>query len=231
MFTELILDKLGFFYDDIAKKKHGDCPEITYGYLIDTIIADNNQHSARSLFPIGEQTFNRLTKKVFPGVKLNGGCQTWFFYLLSLIEHKKCGRCDAIKPFSEYSLDKNNSSLGLASICKECKSIEQQGQYTKYKEAHDKSNAKLKQVKAERNRKYKGERSLRTPPWSETEEIEKFYANCKEGYQVDHELPLKGELVSGLHVVANLQYLAEKDNLSKGNKIDLDAYNKKYFNS
>lgn len=229
MVVDLILNKLNVKYEDVAKKKHGKCPEITYGHLISTIISDNNQHAASSLFPIGVQTFNRLTKKVFPGVRLNGGCQTWFFYLLSLINHKKCGSCNTIKLFTDFNLHKNNSTLGLASICKDCRSEAQQGQYVRYIDSHNKSNTKLKEIKAERNRRYKGERSLRIPSWSETSEIELFYRNCPEGYQVDHELPLKGELVSGLHVLANLQYLPKKENLSKNNKIDLDFYNKKYY--
>ncbi len=65
MFTELVLDKLGIFYDDIAKKKHGSAREFSYGEIIDRILS-NHSCSAYTLFPeIGEQTFFRMMKKAF----------------------------------------------------------------------------------------------------------------------------------------------------------------------
>lgn len=59
-----------------------------------------------------------------------------------------------------------------------------------------------------------------TPSWSETEEIRLFYAECPDGYHVDHIIPLNHPKVCGLHVLANLQYLPARENLSKGNKWD-----------
>ncbi len=60
----------------------------------------------------------------------------------------------------------------------------------------------------------------RTPSWADIEAIKKFYDACPSGYQVDHIIPLRGKNVSGLHVLENLQYLTEKENLSKSNKFD-----------
>lgn len=60
----------------------------------------------------------------------------------------------------------------------------------------------------------------RTPAWSETVEIEKFYANCHKGTHVDHIIPLQGKLVSGLHCLANLQYLTAEENKIKKNNFD-----------
>ena len=100
MFTDLILDKLGFFYEDIAKKKHGDSSDISYGELIDTILNDNGNTAAHKLFPIGMQTFNRMMRKMFPNIRLNGGTQTWYFYLLSIIDYKKCSYCNNIRHFN-----------------------------------------------------------------------------------------------------------------------------------
>jgi 5-methylcytosine-specific restriction endonuclease McrA len=56
------------------------------------------------------------------------------------------------------------------------------------------------------------------PLWSETEEIREFYKNCPEGHHVDHIIPLKGKIVSGLHVISNLQYLTAEENMKKGNR-------------
>lgn len=226
MFTELILDKLGVLYNDLAKKKHGNSPAISYGELVDRILADKGTKAGKDTFSeLGEQTFNRMIRKVFPDVRLNGGTQTWFFYLLSFIEHKYCGSCDTIKPFSSFNKDKNNSSLGLQSMCKSCRSIEQQGQYTTYYASHQKSYDKNYGKIRERQNAYKGERSLRIPSWSQKDLIEEFYNNCPEGYQVDHIIPLKGINVSGLHVIENLQYLTAEENLRKSNKYEIPQHN------
>jgi hypothetical protein len=62
------------------------------------------------------------------------------------------------------------------------------------------------------------DRDLRIPRWANLPLIEKFYAGCPPGFVVDHIIPLKGKLVSGLHVLSNLQYLTRKENSVKSNK-------------
>ena len=69
-----------------------------------------------------------------------------------------------------------------------------------------------------KNNSRKRGRKLRTPPWANLFKIEEIYRNRPEGYHVDHIIPLHGELVSGLHVESNLQYLSEAENLAKSNK-------------
>jgi hypothetical protein len=64
----------------------------------------------------------------------------------------------------------------------------------------------------------------RTPKWANIDDITEFYANCPKGMHVDHTIPLQGELVSGLHCLANLQYLPAAENFSKGNNFDPNTF-------
>ena len=64
------------------------------------------------------------------------------------------------------------------------------------------------------------ERALRIVKWGQRG-INQFYVNKPKGCEVDHYIPLRGDKVSGLHVIWNLQYLFIKDNREKSNKVDL----------
>ena len=67
-------------------------------------------------------------------------------------------------------------------------------------------------------RKYVADKGRRTPVWADLQAIVQFYKSCPPGHHVDHVLPLRGKLVSGLHVVQNLQYLPAKENMRKNNR-------------
>lgn len=58
----------------------------------------------------------------------------------------------------------------------------------------------------------------RTPVWADLDAIREFYKNCPEDYEVDHNAPLQGKLISGLHVLENLQYLHKDIHKYKINK-------------
>jgi len=59
----------------------------------------------------------------------------------------------------------------------------------------------------------------RTPAWADRAKIDAIYAEARsKGLTVDHIIPLRGKLVSGLHVHNNLQLSPASVNFSKGNK-------------
>ena len=65
-----------------------------------------------------------------------------------------------------------------------------------------------------------------TPKWANLDKIRSIYLECqlitmKTGieHHVDHIIPLKGKLVSGLHVETNLRIITASENCKKSNKI------------
>lgn len=88
---------------------------------------------------------------------------------------------------------------------------------------HERRNGRLRrqrhpQAKNADNRARQLAKIQRTPSWADLVAIKQFYKNCPVGYVVDHVIPLRGQNVSGLHVLSNLQYLTPEENLAKGNR-------------
>jgi excisionase family DNA binding protein len=70
-------------------------------------------------------------------------------------------------------------------------------------------------------------RNLRRAPWADPEAIAAIYAEARRltaetgiSHQVDHEIPLLGAFVSGLHVETNLRVLRARDNILKSNRFE-----------
>lgn len=64
---------------------------------------------------------------------------------------------------------------------------------------------------------------IQRPPWADLKAIEAIYAEARETtrrtgivHHVDHDIPLRGRYVFGLHVETNLKIIPAQDNLRKG---------------
>ncbi len=77
-----------------------------------------------------------------------------------------------------------------------------------------------------RRKNYKLIKSRNMPIWADKNKITEVYKSCIEAdkntgikHHVDHVIPLRGKLVSGLHVHYNLQVIPARDNMAKGNRL------------
>ena len=139
---------------------------------------------------------SRLLKRLFPKRKTTSKpCS----YLLEETGYKMCFKCSEAKLIEDFNLNSANCS-GLNTYCKNC-----QLETTRV-------------TQPARQAKYRASQISRTPKWANLVKIKEMYNECPKGFHVDHIIPLQGELVSGLHVETNLQYLLAKDNMSKSNK-------------
>lgn len=221
--VDKVLDFCGYTGNEIARKKHGSFNGCSTREFITTLLRYESGKDFVQAEGWGEQTFNRVVANILIPVygKLNGGNETWKRVLLFSIGYKYCGNCAGILPYELFSIDIHNVPTGRNRLCKECQSVHNKEWYkdnkdhyhTKYIQEH------LSDYRC-RNAKRRADILKATPMWANLEKIKEIYNTCPEGYHVDHIIPLKNDLVCGLHVESNLQHLTASDNLAKSNKFN-----------
>lgn len=160
-----------------------------------------------TIYPVGVATkkITSVIHKEFPD-KI-GNSQKLCTWLLSRNNLVYCSRCELVHNKSNFAKNSARSS-GISSWCRDCTSFDRKVNPTYWSEYMSARRASSK---------------LAIPKWADREEIRNFYSKCPNGYHVDHKVPLNGKEVCGLHTINNLQYLSEKDNISKSNKL-LDVF-------
>jgi len=164
-----------------------------------------------------EHVLSRNIKKLFPN---KTKASKWNNYLYGILGYKKCTGCSELLPLTNYS--KNiEASDGYSYYCKDCRSLTRKLFTSKNPDYSRQDYLNNKSEYIARAIKYNTRRELATPPWANQEILSRIY-DCAEDDQVDHIIPLQGELVCGLHVETNLQYLSVEENLRKSNKFITD---------
>ena len=151
---------------------------------------------------------------------------------------KVCIACNQDKALSEFTLKRGKPNAQ----CKTCKYAKDQFYREQNKDKTSKRNTKYwEQVKGTEKQKENNSKKCQTyrkqhpekfrhytsfrralklkatPQWANLKQIEQIYLKCPEGFEVDHVIPLNHDLVCGLHVESNLQYLTIEENRRKSN--------------
>ena len=174
-----------------------------------------------------EHFCGRKLKPLFP----DKGNTKWSTFLVSLSGLKKCTKClNLLSLETDYYAD-TSRFLGKRYECKKCTAKYDSDRFASRSEEETLKDRHRSQLHYLSNKHYYIAKARNrdsdilqaTPKWANLSEINNFYIDRPEGYEVDHIIPLKGELVCGLHVTTNLQYLTIKDNRSKSNKFTTDT--------
>ena len=180
-------------YNNNAMKK------VPFDILLN-LMSKNSYNLAKDL-GIASVTTSKLLSRVFPDKPKSSGkvCS----YLFHKYGYKYCGHCSEVKPLEEFNSNKSQKT-GLNAYCKVC---------------HNATNAA---TQAARTATYRASKIDRTPKWVDQDKLKEMYKKCPKGMHVDHIIPLNGQLVSGLHVPENLQYLTPESNTSKYSKYTIE---------
>lgn len=137
------------------------------------------------------------------------------------LERKRAKRNRAAKPEKYKNITKKSYRKNNEKRLKEKQEYYElnRDSILEYKRVYSK-NPRSKKLSRAVKRKREFLKSKACPIWADLEAIKQFYLNCPEGYHVDHIIPIKHDLVCGLHTIENLQYLPSKLNIQKSNKFD-----------
>ncbi len=139
---------------------------------------------------------------------------------------KKSGRLSLqCKPCQRVLINERNKKPEVKKKLLETRNRLKEWYRAYHKSTKARENAKLlrkrpdhKALRISLEAKRRASQLKRTPLWADLKAITEFYKNCPKGMHVDHIIPLQGKIVSGFHILENLQYLTPEENSRKSNK-------------
>lgn len=208
-----ILENLGLGYNDIINKKNN----IYAVDLVHSLIVTRTIKETAKLLNLGESGLEHILHRQFKPLVEKTSKEKWDYWLLSLVNLRRCSKCLEILELDNFS----KTSIQI-SVCKDCDNTRSKKYRLEHpEECRDRCTIHYENNKKDyfyRNAQRRAAKIQAIVPWANQEKIKLIYKNCPEGYHVDHIVPLQGKLVSGLHVEYNLQYLTAEENLKKSNK-------------
>ena len=156
-----------------------------------------SKYSLVGNLPLSAQGIFKLNKKLMPDKENNTKPCT---YLLHKYGLKYCPKCTHVYELEEFY------DGGKDTYCRKCfcQLVVPARRITEaYKRATKKS---------------------ATPSWANLDKIKEIYNNCATGNHIDHIIPLRGDLVCGLHVENNMREIPAYDNILKSNYFDIDTF-------
>ena len=190
----MILDKLGLDGSLRLKKPIRGLNGYTLYELVSSLISYGSVPEAAMSLGYSDNPIKQSIRQYLLPIIIKQDSRHWRNFLLSIISYKHCSVCYKVQPVTAFHKDVSQ----LDNLSKECGSC-----------------------KCARTKYDKEELSLRVVPWTDKLAIREFYNNCPKDMVVDHYRPLRGRLVSGLHVLSNLRYMTRKANLLKSNKFEV----------
>lgn len=152
---------------------------------------------------------------------------------------KICKKCEEPKSLDRFETctsgsykGKKYTKLFYKNKCKDCKVKEALERYNNNREVEvvklrERAQKKRKEDPSiHRNNNVLQKKHIKraTPKWADRAFLKLIYDNRPKGYDVDHIIPLRGKIMSGLHTPENLQYLPSDINRNhKRNKTDYNA--------
>lgn len=145
----------------------------------------------------------------------------YFNFMNNYCGYHWCGECNKLLPIEEFPKvgNKGSRTIEYRHLCEYHYTL-----YTREALARYRKTEHGRAVKNAHSSKRRLKIKEQMPGWASQEKITEIYKSTPDGYVVDHDVPLLGKLVSGLHVEYNLQHLTREENASKSNKFDPMTY-------